>query len=154
MNFRRLSGFVLMLALVWVGLSWHAASQLSRPPRRPLQAYHLTILATPTNHGIRVRQMTLSDGTPMLMCEPEHTPSRKGHRLRHELEKTGSALAAPGRIVGTLVLLHGRRGRKEDWLPAAERFWISLPHARPPRSRRPPAPLCFASRGPISFNQG
>ena len=39
-----------------------------------------------------------------------------------QLAADGVALPPSGAVRANLVLLHGRRGRKEDWLPAAERF--------------------------------
>lgn len=58
------------------------------------------------------------------MCEPEpqgHIGPR-GQRLREQLAQKNLSLPPAGQIVGNLVLVHGRRGRKEDYLPIAERF--------------------------------
>lgn len=106
----------------WGALAWYGARQLAQPPRRALQEYHQAILAAPEAHGLRVRTMILSDGTPTLVCEPSGAPSAKGRRLREQLEGAPIPLSPSGATTRTMVLLHGRRGRKEDWLPAAERF--------------------------------
>ena len=122
MKCRRWVLLVLGVCAVWVTLCWRAASQLSAPPRRPIQGYHSAILAAPASHGLRVSAFTLADGIPVLMCEPQGLPSAKGRRLRTQMEATGQGFSPEGAVIGTAVLLHGRRGRKEDWLPAAERL--------------------------------
>ncbi len=103
---------------------WLAADQLAHPPRRPLQDFHREFLAAPGSHGLILRLFTCSDGTPCLLCEPdgEASPGRRGELIREQLAAKGAAMRAYGEIVGTLVLVHGRRGRKEDYLPIAERF--------------------------------
>jgi pimeloyl-ACP methyl ester carboxylesterase len=62
--------------------------------------------------------------TPCLLCEPLPGAqlSAKGLRIRAQLTAAKVPLPALGSIVGTLVLLHGHTGRKEDHLPVAERF--------------------------------
>ena len=106
----------------WAALSWHGAAQLVRPPRRGLEPHHRDLLADPAAHGMRVDSLTLTDGTPVLVCGPARAASAKGERLRTQLAADGIALPPSGTVRANLVLLHGRRGRKEDWLPAAERF--------------------------------
>lgn len=108
--------------LAWGAMAWHGAKLLVHPPRRALQEYHQAILAGPEAHGMQVLLMVLSDGTPTLVGEPTDAPSAKGRRLRTQLNAMDISLPSAGTTMGTLVLLHGRRGRKEDWLPAAERF--------------------------------
>lgn len=58
------------------------------------------------------------------MVEPldDGTLGARGRLIRGQLESRGVALPKAGSIVGTLVLVHGRRGRKEDYLLIAERF--------------------------------
>jgi pimeloyl-ACP methyl ester carboxylesterase len=122
MRRRHLLWFCAAPILVWGAMAWHGAKLLAHPPRRALQEYHQAILAAPEVHGLKVRRMILSDGTPTLACEPADAPSAKGRRLRAELQGRDISLPSSGAAIGTVVLLHGRRGRKEDWLPAAERF--------------------------------
>lgn len=103
---------------------WWASDQLAHPPRRPLQDYHTEFLADPVAHGVVVKSFTCGDGTPCLVCEPEPLGrlGKRGELIREQLAKKNHALQPSGKIVGNLVLVHGRRGRKEDYLLIAERF--------------------------------
>ncbi|MCF7674526.1 MAG: lysophospholipase [Akkermansiaceae bacterium] len=104
--------------VLWSG--WKLAS----PTRRPLQDYHREYLAHSAAHGLKIEPFTTADGTPCLACTPDPTGhlGERGTKIRNQLATRGFALRSPGQIVGTLVLLHGRNGRKEDYLPIAERF--------------------------------
>lgn len=104
---------------VWAGL------EVASPQRRPLQDYHKEFLAHPQAHGLRIVEFALSDQTPCLMCEPAGAPGKRGSAIRRQLTEKGISLAEFGEVRGTLVLLHGRRGRKEDYLPIAERLCAS-----------------------------
>lgn len=103
---------------------WLAADQLLHPPRRALQDYHIEFLDHTAAHGVILRRFTCSDGTPALLCEPEvrSKPGRRGEVIREQLVARGATLRPYGEMTGTLVLVHGRRGRKEDYLLIAERF--------------------------------
>lgn len=113
-----------ILALVFLVVGWWGADQLAYPPRRPLQSFHLEFLANPEAHGVVVKTFTCADGTPCLMCEPEPQGriGSRGQRVREQLERKNITLQPPGTVIGNLVLIHGRRGRKEDYLLIAERF--------------------------------
>lgn len=126
---RRCGRFLVWLALIgltlWLVCAWLAAREISRPGRRPLQDYHHVILQAPAAHGITIEAFTVSGGTPALLCRPDPSGSldQRGTLLRTQLQARGVALPAVGSENGsTLVLLHGRRGRKEDNLPIAVRF--------------------------------
>jgi alpha-beta hydrolase superfamily lysophospholipase len=106
------------------GLTWWAATELVAPGRRTLQAYHREFLEDPQAHGVMVRRFELTDGTPCFLVEPAAglALGKRGQRLRDQLQGQGLALRPVGDCTGTLVLLHGRKGRKEDYLLIAERF--------------------------------
>lgn len=118
---------VLILAILLiaaaVGSVVYAVKQISSPPRRPLMDYHQEILDTAADHGMRIESYD-AGGTPSLLCLPDASGKigKRGSILRSQLQERGIAIKPPGEIIGTLVLLHGRIGRKEDWLPVAERF--------------------------------
>jgi alpha-beta hydrolase superfamily lysophospholipase len=115
-------GAVLLLVPPLAG--WLAAEQLAHPPRRPLQDYHQEFLADPTAHGVVLKPFQCVDGTPVLVCEPAPGGAlgKRGQVIREQLTHKGLTLAEPGSVLGNLVLVHGRRGRKEDYLLIAERF--------------------------------
>jgi uncharacterized protein len=131
---RRCARLLVWLFLVWlflVGLAlwllcaWMAAREITRPARRPLQDYHQVILQAPAAHGVTLSPFSLADGTPALLCrpDPQGTLDKRGTLLRSQLRQRGIALSPVGtENNATLVLLHGRRGRKEDNLPVAVRF--------------------------------
>jgi alpha-beta hydrolase superfamily lysophospholipase len=110
---------------LWVGAAGFAALDVTRPGRRALEDYHHVILNDPARHGITIAPFTVSEGSPALLCRP-HPDGRlddRGTRLRAQLVERSIPLAAPGtENNATLVLLHGRHGRKEDNLPIAVRF--------------------------------
>lgn len=103
---------------------WLAADQLAHPARRPLQDYHHEFLSHPAAHGVVLKSFTGADGTPCLICEPDPHGAlgKRGQVIREQLTQKGLILPPPGSVVGSLVLVHGRRGRKEDYLLIAERF--------------------------------
>ncbi|MCB1619938.1 MAG: alpha/beta fold hydrolase [Thiothrix sp.] len=95
------------------------------PPRRALQVYQLERLQQPQAFGLRIRVHGCLQGqVPCLLVEPEAStgPGERGRILRRQLADRGIRLPGYGRVRGTLVLLHGRNGRKESLLAVAERF--------------------------------
>lgn len=122
---RRVFYFLILLVLLAAaGLTWWTGREIASPTRRPLQDYHLEFLADPAAHGVVVEKYTLKDGTPCLMCVPESSGKLgvRGVTVRKQLEERGLLLAPAGKVIGTLVLVHGRKGRKEDYLLIAERL--------------------------------
>ena len=114
---------VLIAAGQWLVLS--TADQLVSPPRRDIQDYHRDWLGDPAAHGMRIESFACLGGdVPCLLASPiaSDTSSERGAIIRRQLEEMGHALKPQGEVHGTLVLLHGRKGRKEDLLPVAERF--------------------------------
>ena len=113
---------------VFLLLCWLAAQRLIGPSRRALQDYHEEILQRSADHGLVIHPFVMETGswkgTPCLLCLPSPSPGRaeKGTKLRIQLESEGRVLLPWGQTAGTLVLLHGHTGRKEDHLPVAERL--------------------------------
>jgi uncharacterized protein len=87
-----------------------------------LMDYHREFLTNQAAHGIRIERFSASDGTPCLIVTPDGTPGERGIIIRRQLAERGLAVPPFGKITGTLVLTHGRKGRKEDYLPIAERL--------------------------------
>lgn len=113
---------LLLATLIPTGMSLWAGSEIASPARRKLMDYHRGILDDPASCGIRIETFTASDRTPCLVVTPSGSPGKRGSILRKQLADQHIALAEFGTIKGTLVLVHGRKGRKEDYLPIAERF--------------------------------
>ncbi|RYD40465.1 MAG: hypothetical protein EOP85_14205, partial [Verrucomicrobiaceae bacterium] len=117
-----------LLTVVCVaGIVWWAGSEIASPPRRGLMDYHEEFLADAAARGVRIEKFTASDGTPCLVCTPlsDGTTGERGAKIRQQLTGRGINLPPAGTTSGTLVLLHGRKGRKEDYLPIAERLCAS-----------------------------
>lgn len=114
----------LLLLVAFGGLAVWGSDRLLHPSRRPLQDYHREILAQPSEFGLQVQPYTGPSGTPCLLVTPSPNPgtANKGRIVREELVKRGVNPSRWGETRGTIVLLHGYCGRKEDNLPIAERF--------------------------------
>jgi pimeloyl-ACP methyl ester carboxylesterase len=110
--------------VAFMGLGWWSSHRLLHPPRRDLQDYHREIIRDPRDFGIQITPYTGPGGTPCLMVTPVENPdrARKGRAVRDALADNGIRCAPWGRIRGTVVLLHGYKGRKEDHLPVSERL--------------------------------
>ena len=93
------------------------------PKRRSIQPWHQELLAHPQQHGLKLREFTSASGIPCIICEPASSPQGvKSLALRDELARRSHKIEPWGEIRGTVILLHGHKGRKEDHLPIAERF--------------------------------
>jgi pimeloyl-ACP methyl ester carboxylesterase len=121
---RLLLSTVLVILITAAGLIFWAGSEIASPTRRPLMDYHHEYLANPAAHGLVIEGFTASDGTPCLVCTPDPSGAlgERGNKIRQQLIARGLVLKPAGGILGTLVLVHGRKGRKEDYLPIAERL--------------------------------
>jgi pimeloyl-ACP methyl ester carboxylesterase len=117
----------LLVILAAAGLIFWAGLEIASPSRRPVMDYHREFLDNPAAHGLVINRFTASDGTPCLVCTPISTGNlgERGTKIRQQLTSRGLVLKPAGQIVGTLVLVHGRKGRKEDYLPIAERLCAS-----------------------------
>ena len=115
---------VATLVLVWAVASWWGGSRLAQPPRRLLQDYHREFLNDPAAHGVSLKAYSTADGTPCLCVEPlsDGRLGDRGKLVRTQLTEQGAKLPPEGSVRGNVVLLHGRKGRKEDYLFIAERF--------------------------------
>lgn len=104
---------------------WAASGELAAPARRPLQDTHRALLGNPAARGLAVRKFScLQNTSACLLVEPDAStgPTVRQKQLRAQLRGKGLALPVYGNVRGTLILLHARKGRKEDLLAVAERF--------------------------------
>lgn len=122
-HWRRILWIGTALAIIApLGIAWWAGGEIASPPRRALMDYHREHLDHAAAHGMRIDRFTAGDGTPCLVASPSGQAAARGAKIRAELTARGMSLSEFGRIRGALVLVHGRKGRKEDYLPVAERF--------------------------------
>lgn len=114
---------IVLLMAFGVAAYW-GSNRLLHPPRRALQDYHKEILTHPDYFGLQIQSYQGPDNTPCLLVTPSSRPdpATKGKIARDLIAKRGITLRPWGDIRGTVVLLHGFTGRKEDHLPVAERF--------------------------------
>ncbi len=110
--------------LLFGATGWYGSERLLSPARRPLQDYHLEIMGEPARFGLEIRPFTGPDSTPCLLVEPASSPgeAKKSRILRSELARRGISAPPWGTRLGTVILLYGHSGRKEDHLPICERF--------------------------------
>lgn len=115
-------GFAAVVVLFAAG--WVAGAWLVKPERKGVEDFHRAWLGELDAHGLKVDLGRAESGVPFLVCEPEDRfgPGKRGRILREQLVERGVELEEFGNVVGTVVLLHGRGGRKEDLLLTAERF--------------------------------
>lgn len=114
---------VLLLA-AWIGTAWWGSGHLVSPQRRPLQDYHHAILGQPKRYGLGIEPFHSAGDTPCLLVTASSAPGEavKSRIVRDELARRGVGLAPWGSRIGTVVMLYGHGGRKEDHLPICERF--------------------------------
>jgi pimeloyl-ACP methyl ester carboxylesterase len=114
----------ILTALALAGVAWYGSERLVSPQRRSLQDYHKDILGHPDRYGLRIQAFTGPEQTPCLLVTPSPNPGDavKSRILRDELARRGVSLPPWGTELGTVVLLYGHSGRKEDHLPICERF--------------------------------
>lgn len=115
---------LLSMGILYGVLVWWCAGELAEPARRPVQTGALPYLDGSAKAGFRVETFISSGGMPCAVCTPEKTEtySKRAETIRQQLKERGIEPAPSGEILGTLVILHGRGGIKEDYFPVAERF--------------------------------
>lgn len=107
-------------------LTWKGATHFIVPKRRALEPRHHKILANPREFGLDLEHFTTTtrDGTNLagIVATRSEYPgtARKTREIAKRLSLAGYLGSSGAR--GTIFLLHGRGGRKEDLLAVAERF--------------------------------
>tara|TARA_R110000850_G_scaffold264496_3_gene393598 strand:+ start:3730 stop:4713 length:984 start_codon:yes stop_codon:yes gene_type:complete len=107
--------------LICFGSTWFIT-----PKRRALESRHHELLANPADFGLRIEALsvTMKDGvvleTILATRAPNPGRAEKTRRMSSRLERGGITPSPAPR--GTIILLHGRGGRKEDMLSIAQRF--------------------------------
>lgn len=118
------TGTALVTVILYLTLVWWCAKEIAAPSRRSAGVPHLPYFDGSKKAGFVVGKFVSSDGMPYLVCTPEHVDefSRKAGIIREQLAGRGISLKPAGEVIGTLLILHGRSGIKENYLAVAERF--------------------------------
>ena len=116
-------------ASVCLVIGWIGSEFFLTPKRRPLEPRHQAVIASPDDFGLSLSEdfsVTGSDGVSLRwqLISPSGIPGEavKTRRMRQKLSSLGRRLPNWGEIRGTVVMLHGRGGIKEDAFPVAERI--------------------------------
>jgi alpha-beta hydrolase superfamily lysophospholipase len=112
-----LAGFVFL----WIG-----SSRFIIPKRRPLEDRHHQLLAAPAEFGLELEPIAvkLPDGVVLqTILATRADPMGFAEKTRHmESRLVEAGVIPPSGGRGTIVLLHGRGGLKENMLSVAQRF--------------------------------
>lgn len=127
--FRRFLPVSIILGAVAVALAAQVGvRQLTLPRRSPLEPWMAQITANPSGMGLALRSFSVStaDGLSLQAYLVDPTPkagsTARGKTIVKALKAAGLSKPAGSPPRGTLILLHGLNGRKENMLPFAERF--------------------------------
>ncbi len=114
----------LAVGIVYAVLVWWCASEIAEPVRRPVQTSAKPFFDGTAKAGFKIEEFVSSDGMPCLVCEPEAVDvfSRRAGIIRAQMAERGIPPGPSGEVLGTVLILHGRGGIKEDYLAVAERF--------------------------------
>ncbi|NNE92013.1 MAG: alpha/beta fold hydrolase [Verrucomicrobiales bacterium] len=118
---RFIAAWILLVSLVGTGvLIWLMADRLLTPRRRSHEPHHARILSNPTDFGLEIQPFsaTAADGAILqaMLVAPSTRTGQAVKRRRME-ERLGGR-----KIRGTVLMIHGRGGIKEDELAMTERF--------------------------------
>lgn len=124
----RFCGFALgILGAGSLAIGWMGSEEMLRPTRRPLEPRHREALDDPARFGMvmgAIFEVPTTDGYVLKarMLRPAKDPGEavKTRRMRDRLSPVERL--PWGETRGTVVMLHGRSGIKEDAFPVAERF--------------------------------
>lgn len=118
-------GVLLALGAAIIGV-WLGSTHLIKPHRRPLEDRHYAVYASPADFGLALEfaDVQTTDRkilkTILAHRAAEPGPAERTRRMDERLRAKGIERAENTR--GTIVLLHGRGGLKENMLTVAQRF--------------------------------
>ena len=124
-----LVGIPLLVSLAGLAaVFWFGSGTMIIPKRRALEQRHLDLLETPSEFGLHLEPFEAETGdgfwlkgflaTPIPLSEMG--TAERTRRMQKRLSRKGITSGGPNR--GTIVLLHGRGGLKENMLTVAQRF--------------------------------
>jgi len=116
---KKLFFFLLFLVLLFSITIFLNQENIMHPKKRVLQPYHYDWLEHSLKHGISINKHVSKNKIPYLIVTQTRT-KKLSQRQEVFLKQLGEVDLKKQK--GTLVLLHGKNGRKEDLLPVAERY--------------------------------
>lgn len=126
---RIMPGFIatfLLAAFLFGLVVWIGSTRLIVPDRRALEQRHYDLLAAPADFGMVLEPFevnTVDHHTLRgILATRASTPGSAVTTRAMAKRLMAHGIAAQGEPRGTIILLHGRGGRKEDMLSIAKRF--------------------------------
>ncbi|MFK7852293.1 MAG: alpha/beta hydrolase [Akkermansiaceae bacterium] len=121
---RLVIGILFITALSYGALLWWTANEIASPRRAVVTEAHQNYFEKPSTTGFDVEKFVSASGMPWLICTPRQTLelSDRAKIIREQLDERGHPLMPSGETLGTLLILHGRKGIKENYLAVADRF--------------------------------
>ena len=118
-----LKSLTFLLTLIFTVVAYNQY-QIMHPSKRALQPYHKEYLEHPAKHSMNIVKHKDSDKTPYLVVTLDSSApkSTRVKSIEKQLKKRGVDIELSQKSPKTLILLHGKNGRKEDLLPVAERY--------------------------------
>lgn len=118
---------VVALAALAVVTTIHiGAKRLITPKRRPLEPRHNQLLETPAEYGLALEthEATMADGVVLrsILATRSTAPGSAEKTARMEKRLAAAGVVPQAECRGTVILLHGRGGLKENLLSVAQRF--------------------------------
>ncbi|MDF1825883.1 MAG: alpha/beta fold hydrolase [Verrucomicrobiales bacterium] len=115
------TAIALVIAVIWLG-----SSRFIIPKRRALEPRHRELLANPAEFGLSLEPIELQscDGFTLqgIIATRSLTPGRAVRTRAMQQRLNAQHIPTPAKPRGTIFLLHGRGGRKEDMLSIAQRL--------------------------------
>jgi len=112
---------VAAILFVYLGSTWFIT-----PVRRGLEPRHRELLSNPADHGLALQPIRVRTNDNFflesILATRSAEPGRAEKTLRMEKRLAGKGITDHPEPRGTIFLLHGRGGRKEDMLSVAQRF--------------------------------
>lgn len=108
------------------GVLWIGSNMILHPKRRPLEERHHLVNANPSDYGMILEpfEAPTQDGQFLkgYIVHPHPNPgtAERTRRMRARLNRAGVKKSPDPR--GTVILMHGRGGLKENMLTIAQRF--------------------------------
>jgi len=114
----------LLIFLISIILFFYAQKLVVSPTRKSLEPYHQMRLDNPQKYNMNIdAYFTQKEQIPYLFVTFDGTQklSKRAKKVRQEIKSMDSSVKFSKRNA-TIIMLHGKNGRKEDMLPIAQRY--------------------------------